>query len=178
MIILIDQDDTLADYHAHLLAIWRAEHPRKQWKPLADHAHWHADRNYHEKHRTMIHGITLRTNFFRNLPIIPGAKEALQFLLEEGHEVRIVTSPKIEHTPCVPEKFAWVEEHLGTEWVRRLMITYDKTFVHGDILIDDKPLINGARIPAWEHVLYDRPYNQTESNRRLTWNNFKEVLAL
>lgn len=178
MIILIDQDDTIADYHGHVLALFRAEHPKKRWKPLVDHADWNADRNYHKKHRTLIHDITLRTNFFRRLPPLPGAKEALEFLLNAGHDVRIVTSPKIEHTPCVQEKYAWVEEHLGMEWVKRLMLTYDKTFVYGDILIDDKPIISGARSPAWEHVLYDRPYNQTESNRRLTWTNFKEVLGL
>ena len=139
---------------------------------------WDTTLNYHEEHRALIHEITMRKGFFRNLPIIPGAKEALEFLLSEGHEVRIVTAPKIEHTPCVPEKYAWVEEHLGIDWVRRLILTYDKTFVHGDLLIDDKPKITGARTPTWEHVLYDQPYNQECLQRRLTWSNFKGVLAL
>jgi 5'-nucleotidase len=178
MIILVDQDDTIADYHGHILAIWRAEHSRKSWKHFAHHVHWRAELNYPEKYHALIHEITMRKNFFRDLPVIPGAKEALEFLLNAGHEVRIVTAPKIEHTPCVPEKYAWVEAHLGEEWVKRLMLTCDKTFVHGNILIDDKPSITGAHHPTWEHVLYDRPFNQTQSNRRLTWTNFKEVLAL
>jgi 5'-nucleotidase len=140
--------------------------------------HWNADLNYHEKYRKLIHEITLRKDFFRSLPILPGAKAALELLLHLGHEVRIVTAPKIEHTPCVPEKYAWVEEHLGREWVKRLMVTCDKTFVHGNILIDDKPIITGAQRPTWEHVLYDQPYNKAQPNRRLTWGNFKEVLVL
>jgi 5'-nucleotidase len=178
MIILVDQDDTIADYHGHILNIWRTEHPKKAWKQLLDHEHWNADLNYLKRHRELIRNITMRKGFFRDLPPIPGAKEALQFILEKGHELRIVTAPKIEHTPCVPEKYAWVEEHYGMEWVKRLMLTYDKTFVHGDKLIDDKPKIIGARTPTWEHILFDRPYNKTQPNRRLTWSNFKEVLVL
>lgn len=179
MIILIDQDDTIADYHGHVLKMWQTEYPKAACKAFAQHEHWETPQNYPEEDRARIHQITLRNGFFRNLPLLPGAKEGLELLIEAGHEVRIVTSPKIEHTPCVSEKYAWVEMHLGKEWLRRLMVTYDKTFVHGDLLIDDKPYLKGARTPTWEHVLFDRPYNQTATDRRrVTWLNFKEVLGL
>ena len=80
---------------------------------------------------------------------------------------------------CKPEKFAWVEEHLGSKWASRIIMTRDKTLVHGDVLIDDKPNIVGVRAPTWKHILYDQPYNQhCADQERLTWSNYKEVLAL
>jgi len=31
----------------------------------------------------------------------------------------------------------WVEDHLGFEWVKRLIISPDKFLLNGDVLIDD-----------------------------------------
>ena len=49
------------------------------------------------------------------------------------------------------EKYQWVEKYLGKSAVSQLMLTKDKTIVHGDILIDDKPMIKD-RIYAFESV--------------------------
>ena len=51
----------------------------------------------------------------------------------------------IQH--CVTEKYQWVDKYLGKKAVTQLMLTKDKTIVHGDILIDDKPLIKGLDEP-------------------------------
>jgi len=32
--------------------------------------------------------------------------------------------------------------------------------------------------PSWEHIFYDRPYNRDMEKRRLTWENWKDVLEL
>ena len=42
------------------------------------------------------------------------------------------------------EKYQWVEKYLGKSAVSQLMLTKDKTIVHGDILIDDKPMIKDS----------------------------------
>jgi 5'-nucleotidase len=77
----------------------------------------------------------------------------------------------------VLEKYEWVDQHLGLAWVDRIVLTRDKTLVNGDILIDDRPQIEGAAKPTWEHVLYDQPYNRSETGkRRLTWANWRTVL--
>ena len=36
-----------------------------------------------------------------------------------------------------------MEEHLGSEFTKRVILTRDKTLVRGDVLIDDKPTIGG-----------------------------------
>jgi len=50
--------------------------------------------------------------------------------------------------------------------------------VQGDLLIDDKPLIQGAVRPCWKHILFDAPYNRDVADRpRINWSNWRNVLA-
>ncbi len=178
-IILVDQDGVLANYQAHHLALWRAEHPEKFWIPLEEVSDHHMDNLYPDDLKEALRTIPHRKDFFRNLPIVPGGKAALEEMLTSGHDVYICTSPLVIHQFCVPEKFAWVEEHLGTKWANRIILTRDKTLVHGDILVDDKPNIVGIRTPTWKHILYDQPYNRhIEGQQRLTWKNYKDILPL
>ncbi|MGM0931630.1 MAG: 5' nucleotidase, NT5C type [Actinomycetota bacterium] len=37
---------------------------------------------------------------------------------------------------------------------------HDKSLVRGGILIDDKPEINGAHVPARKHLMFDQDYNR------------------
>ena len=77
---------------------------------------------------------------------------------------------------CVTEKYQWVEKYLGKSAVSQLMLTKDKTIVHGDILIDDKPLIKGLDEPRWFHFLFTAAHNKHVSEyherqaRMDTWN--------
>ena len=90
-------------------------------------------------------------------------------MLAMGHDVRICTAPSIVHKYCVPEKFAWVEEHLGSKWTNQIILTRDKTLVHGDVLIDDKPDIKGYE-RQHGNIFYDQPYNRyIKTQDRLTW---------
>ena len=51
--------------------------------------------------------------------------------------------------------------------------------VYGDVLIDDNPYAKeGVRKPDWEHVFYTQPWNKDLPGKRLTWENYKEVLRL
>jgi 5'-nucleotidase len=104
-------------------------------------------------------------------------------MLGAGHEVFLCTSPLTGSRWCVPEKLAWVEQHLGPRWLRRTIITADKTLV-GDrlqrcILVDDRPVIKGlADPPPWQHVLFDAPYNRTKPGPRLSsWADWREILG-
>jgi len=97
--------------------------------------------------------------FYANLDPFPGAREALNSMVEEGHIVSLVTSPWVTNITCASDKLAWVERYLGLGWAKRTIITSDKTLVRGDILIDDKPDITGDYAPTWEHVYFSQPYN-------------------
>lgn len=178
-IILIDQDGVLANYHKRFLEIWKAEHPEKIWVSLEDSTEHDTEKNYPPEYRDVIEEITVRKGFFGSFEPMPGARGALEILLALGHDVRICTAPKRDHTFCVPEKLAWIDKHFGRKWTERTIITRDKTLVHGDILIDDKPNVGGVVCqPSWEQVFYDQPYNRAYNKRRLNWSTYKEVLAL
>lgn len=44
---------------------------------------------------------------------------------------------------CVFFQYAWVEKHLGRDFLEQVILTRDKTLIAGDLLIDDKPDIQG-----------------------------------
>ena len=89
----------------------------------------------------------------------------------------ICTAPLLENPTCTNDKLWWVDNHLGGDWIRRTIITKDKTVVDGDFLIDDKPLITGITDePIWQRIIFDQPYNKNVVGRRLNWQNYKQVI--
>lgn len=109
-----------------------------------------------------IHEVMDTPGFYLDLEPTNGAVDAISELVEEGHEVFFVTRPWAGNPDCASEKTAWVDRYFGQWGVEQLIITYDKTLIHGDILIDDKPNIKGAHEPSWIQILFDQPYNRSE----------------
>ncbi|KAF4012904.1 hypothetical protein G4228_002872 [Cervus hanglu yarkandensis] len=79
--------------------------------------------------------------------------------------------------------YRWVEKHLGPQFVERIIVTRDKTVISGDILIDDKEVIQGQEeTPSWEHILFTCCHNQhlalPPPRRRLrSWSdNWREII--
>ena len=116
--------------------------------------------------------------FFEGLPPITGAIAALNNLDEMGHQIFICTTPWEDYSNSL-EKVSWVDKHFGPKWVKRMIITQDKTLIKGHIFIDDAPNLEGATIPTWNHILFDQPYNHhITDRRRLNWQNYREVLGI
>jgi len=114
--------------------------------------------------------------FFKAKPR-DGAVEAMQDLASV-YDVRIVTTPWAGNPYCTKEKIDWVLLNLGTQWVHRMIITYDKTLVRGDVLIDDKPDITGVMSPEWEHILFHQGYNAGVNRPRiLHWDLARAVVG-
>lgn len=179
MIILVDQDDVLADFDLGFLQKWREMYPDKPYVPLEERTTFYIRENYPKELTLLVDSVYSAHGFYRSIPPMPGGKEAITEMQNKGHNVFICTSPLSRFEDCVLEKYLWTEEHLGREWTKKMILTNDKTLVRGDILIDDRPEIKGACEPAWEHILYTHNYNkQITSKRRLTWQNWKEVLNL
>jgi 5'-nucleotidase len=176
-IILVDMDGVIADQHLGFLNIIAAQYPEIMGHYSGEDLHYEFEQNFPKEHHALIKSLRNKEGFFRDLPIIPGAKEALTAMHERGDDVYICTAPIWEYHYCVPEKFAWIEKHLGHDWTMRILTARDKTVVSGTFLIDDKEDVTGAHIPSWEHIVYDRPYNKdAPDKRRLDWGNWNEVL--
>lgn len=179
MRILVDMDGVIADFDGEFLKRWRERHPDKFFIPLEERTTFYVKDQYPEELKPLVAEILLEPGFFREIMPMEGAMEALLEMEGLGLELYICSSPLSVYRNCVLEKYEWVEKFLGADWVKRIILTKDKTLVKADFLIDDKPEITGAEaVPAWEHVIYDRPYNRGANRKRLTWANWREVLGV
>ena len=102
-----------------------------------------------------------------NMNPIEGAVEAVTKLMEE-HEFYFVTSTIPEN---VGYKNAWLKEFFPLYTEKMLVVTYDKSIVPGDILIDDygENLNNNIGL----NLLYNRPWNtgiQEKPNYKRVYN--------
>jgi 5'-nucleotidase len=174
MIILVDMDGVLADLEAEFFARFQQTHgidlSTKRTEFYMEHD-W-------PEHVEEIHEIMSTPGLFYSLSLIVGGLNALEWMAR-SHDVFICTAPLLENPTCVQDKVRWVEKYLGPEWTRRMIITKDKTLVHGDILIDDKINIQGVRIPTWHHVLFHAPYNldKEHAGERLhAWHQIEQLL--
>lgn len=177
MIILVDQDQVIAAFEQGWLDQWRALYPERPHVPLEARRSFYISDDYPPQYRDDIDAIRNAPGFFAGLDPLPGAIGTLTTLLELGHEVFITTAPLSEYRNCVLEKYLHIDAHLGREWTKRIVMTKDKTLVHGDVLIDDKPHVTGIRTPDWVHVRYTQPPNATLDVPRLTWDDALDVLA-
>ena len=168
MLILLDQDNVLADFESGFRRHWRNRFGEDAPMEGKEHLFYIRDRlpEHLQAYAVELYGTV---GFFESLPPVSGAVEAARALLAAGHDVRICTAPVNQYRYCAGEKIAWVEQHLGTEWTRRVIIAKDKTWVRGDILIDDKPNIEGTLPPLWQHRLYDAPHNRHLDVPRIVW---------
>lgn len=75
--------------------------------------------------------------FFRNLKVMPGAKEGVAALLQNPNlKVYIGTkhTTKTDYSPS--EKVGWIREHFPS-LLKRMFIVTDKHLLRGDYLVDD-----------------------------------------
>lgn len=112
-----------------------------------------------EERRAALH--ILNTMDYSALQLMPGARDAMTFLLESGADVLICTSPTLGNVTCESDKKVAILFDFGREIAdTRLLIQRDKTYALGDILIDDKPQVTGRRTPTWKHIRFTQRYNE------------------
>ncbi len=179
MIILIDQDGPLADFQRGFLKKWRARFPKEFFVPIHKRKNFYVRDDYPEDLRDKVETIYCEPEFYLNLQPVKGGIEAINIMLELGHDVRICTSPLSRYENCVLEKYQWIEKYFGRDFTKRMILSKDKTIIRGHFLIDDRPIIKNTEKAEWEHIIYDTPYNRSiESKRRLTWKNWRNTLGI
>jgi len=182
VIILFDQDGPLANETARLFEVFKERFPKDAAIHSGVRTHFKLTDNFPPHLHGAIEDIRREKGFYLSFPPVEGSVEAFRVMLSRGHEVFICTSFMAAATRspyCISEKFEWVERHMGSEFVGRILVVRDKTAVRGDILIDDKPTVSGRLQPMWEHIIFDAPYNrQIKNRRRLTWQNWRTALPL
>lgn len=177
-IVLVDMDGVLADYTAGFNRRWQEWYPGLPFIAPDKQRRFYLAEEYPEELRPLAEAIESSPGFYQSLPPIEGAIEAVRELDSlPSVRVMICSSPRLEsYQYCIPEKYDWIREYLGDEFIQRLILTKDKTLVHGRFLIDDKPFIIGVRTPTWMQLIFDRPYNREEPGRRISWSDYRWLL--
>ncbi|XP_055431074.1 5'(3')-deoxyribonucleotidase, cytosolic type isoform X2 [Bubalus kerabau] len=186
--VLVDMDGVLADFEAGLLRGFLQRFPGEPHVPLEERRGFFANEQYRALRPDLADKVTSvyeAPGFFLDLEPIPGALEAMREMndMQDSTQVFICTSPLMKYDHCVQEKYRWVEKHLGPQFVERIILTRDKTVISGDLLIDDKEVIQGhEETPSWEHILFTCCHNQhlalPPPRRRLrSWSdNWREII--
>lgn len=165
--LLIDMDGIFCDFLTGYYNILETKYPHaRQWFPEPDElTKFYVSDNLLDPRGKPIEELVCNDpQLFASLPPFPeaidGMKRLLELCLVEGVELYICTAPHMPNPNCYTQKAIWVRDHLGPDWLERLIITRDKTVVRGDVLLDDKPDPLGSQIPNWKHVLFTRSYNR------------------
>ncbi|MFB6212499.1 MAG: 5'-3'-deoxyribonucleotidase [Candidatus Magasanikbacteria bacterium] len=177
MIILVDLDNVLADFEKGFYQEWVRRYPNRDVVPLEKRETFYIYEDYPEEFKKDVEEIYKSPSFVEELPAVPKSIESVKKMSSIGHEVFICSSPFVSSLESFSEKVRWVEKHLGEGFVRRTILTKDKTLIKGDILIDDNPNVEGFKNPEWSHFIFDRPYNrEIKSKERISWGDWEKTL--
>ena len=180
--VLVDMDNTIVDWDAEFIRRYAAASGRELAdveRVVRNRASFEIEHNFEESERAKVLETVASPGFYESLQPLPGAVEALQALVAEGVDVKLVTAPHPTCPgTCALEKYRSVERLFGAAFQDRLIITRDKTHVQGDLLIDDKPRISGSKPCPFKHVLFSQSYNQdVEGKQRLSsWASWRDTL--
>lgn len=183
--ILVDMDNTTTKWDDEFIKRFAAATGRPLEaveKVVRSRQRYEMELNFEGEDREIALKVMRTPGFYEALEPMPGAVTALQEMIDAGADVRLVTAPhRCCPSTCTSEKVTWVVQHLGNEWVERTMIVRDKTFMAGEILIDDAPpsVVAGQNRPRWQHVLFDQPYNRVVEGqpRVCSWSDWKPMVA-
>ena len=111
--------------------------------------------------------------FFRTVPVMPGAQEALK-KMQEDFEVYIV-SAAMEFPHSLPEKYEWLQEHFPFIHWRNMIFCGDKSVIGTDYLIDDHlKNLDGCK---GKPILFHATHN-TKVNHHIRVRDWKEAVEL
>lgn len=172
--ILLDMDGPLADFDLHFWDRCNAEGYEFDVPHYSQQQHRYFTEHIPDKaHRKSARAMVDSAGWFRGLPVVRGAREGVDRLLDAGLDLWVCTKPLEVNPTCRDDKGAWIEEHFP-ELLHRLIITPDKSMVRGDVLIDDAPKPAWFSRATWQPLIYDLPFNRYDPAYvglcRFTWD--------
>lgn len=182
MRLLYDLDDTVAHFRRRFTEV-RVEHfPDHTGIPVLDeHPSFNLWEGRTEDEKNVISQIMDWENFYRDLEPYEGAVDAVHEAAALGHEIFFLSAPWTTNKTCASDKYAWVADHFGEDYARKLVLSKDKTIVAGDILFDDKHPIENREAATWTQVYMDAPYNRDQPGYRIkNWTDgtWKDIVTL
>jgi 5'-nucleotidase len=166
--VLVDMDGVLADFDAEIETRISGRYAHI---PLAEtRANFYIADDYPE-HTALVRALSREQGFFDALPLVDGALEGWQRIIDLGFHPQICSSPIRSNPHSGPEKLQWLARHFvpvfGRYVVEQAIITHEKHLFDGIALVDDRPTLPDERLAVWQHILFDRPYNQGGDKLRI-----------
>lgn len=128
--IAIDMDGVIADTVAHFITWYH-----RDYKVLLTKADFEGKPESEALPNNAIRKFVYAKGFFRNVPVMEGAKEALLELMR-NFDVYIV-SAAMEFPQSLPEKYEWLQEHFPFITWNNIIFCGDKSIIGTDYMIDD-----------------------------------------
>src|SRR3990167_5308049 len=174
--VLVDIDNVVGDFVPHIfhqLAERQIEGPPPS---CADCWNFFKHRFTSEAHNATIEMLN-NESFWATMPLVPGAKEAVELLQAVGHEIIFVTTPWEDCVGWHWHRTDWIRRNLGKYSV---VTTADKHVVDGSVLIDDRP----ENLLAWRQhqpgmpLLFDQLHNRADQSgfKRFTWSEVDDLV--
>lgn len=165
--IAIDMDNVIADVATHFIDLYEKETglriPQEALDGISE-----ADA-FPDK--TAVERYLFTPGFFRTVPLIPGAQEALK-TLQQHFEIYIV-SAAMEFPLSLSEKKEWLAEHFPFISWRNIVFCGDKSIIGTDYLVDDH--LKNLDYFKGKPLLFTAGHNsRIEKHHRL--NNWDEVV--
>jgi 5'-nucleotidase len=84
-----------------------------------------------------IHDLVYQPGFFRDIPVMDGAKDALPRLAEKYD--LFITTAAMEFKHSFVDKYDWLAEHFPQISWRNIVFCGDKSIILAEVMIDDMP---------------------------------------
>lgn len=112
--------------------------------------------------------------FWDEVSIKPGAQEVIGKLIEEGHQIYIITSSYYE---TLPYKFnRCLFKHFPNLTKENIIICYNKSLIKADMLMDDGE--HNLRNFSGIKIIFDMPHNQDCKSADFRISNWQEFYNL
>jgi 5'-nucleotidase len=167
--ILVDMDGVLADVYTTFFELHERETGQKlNLNDIAGLLEEEAFMNQREWVSSQ--------GFFRNLPVMPGSREALK-KLNNLYKI-VVVSLATEFPYCLTDKQLWMHENFPFITWKQLVFCGDKGIVKADIMIDDH--FKNLNHFEGRTILFTQPHNMLITNTTHTrvgsWGEIEKLL--
>lgn len=167
--IAIDMDGVLADVEIHFIEWYEREYGIRISRESMT-GKTEAD-SFPDK--TAVRRFVLSPGFFRTVPLMPGAVDAVRILMD-SHEVYIV-SAAMEFPQSLSEKYDWLREHFPFISWKNIVFCGDKSIINTDYLIDDH--CRNLDKCKGKAIMFSAAHNANYTHH-LRVNNWEEIIEL
>lgn len=154
MTILVDMDDVLECLVEGWCRLLNEQYGTSVTRD--DVKDWNISLAFPELTREQVYAPELEDELWDYVLPMPGADEALHYLMDKGHEIIVVTATEYQSLRAKMEKVLFRYFPYLT-W-DRVIITSRKYLIKGDVLIDDGP--HNLMGTDCRKILFDCPHNR------------------